>query len=132
MQQALEKMKDSLYSILGSNLLSVYLYGSVVLDDFKLGWSDIDLLCFTQHTVTKKQAEMLLPLRQTLLEEDPQNQYYGCFEGVIVTLQEFQSQCFSKVVVWGTGGQKITDQYYFDAFSQYQLIKADFFWTEQT
>ena len=45
-------------------LHSFWLYGSVVLDDFRLGWSDIDLLVLTVSPLTDGQAHRLLTLRQ--------------------------------------------------------------------
>ena len=39
-------MTDAIVVILSGNKATVYLYGSVDLDDFKLAWSDIDILGF--------------------------------------------------------------------------------------
>lgn len=39
-------MTDAIVVILSGNKATVYLYGSVALDDFKLAWSDIDILGF--------------------------------------------------------------------------------------
>ena len=44
MQCAIDKMVREISSILSDVKPSIYLYGSSVLDDFKLGWSDIDIL----------------------------------------------------------------------------------------
>ncbi len=52
---------------------SIYLYGSVVFDDFQLGWSDIDILVLTQNRISAAQAEKLVTLRQAMLENDPAN-----------------------------------------------------------
>ena len=41
---AIRLMTNEIASILSCNKPTVYLYGSVVLDDFKIGWSDIDIL----------------------------------------------------------------------------------------
>jgi predicted nucleotidyltransferase len=54
--QAVEIMKNCIADILEDNQPSIYLYGSVVLDDFKFGWSDIDLLCLTEKPITDEQA----------------------------------------------------------------------------
>jgi hypothetical protein len=115
-------MKNSIISILGDNIIAIYIYGSVAMDDFKLGWSDIDILCITDKLVTDEQANKLLILRQTLLENEKDNLYFRSFEGAIVSLQEYVNQQYTKVVYWGTSGQRITDDYYFDAFSQCELI----------
>ena len=43
-QKAINKMVHEIRSILSDCELSMYLYGPSVLDDFRLGWSDIDIL----------------------------------------------------------------------------------------
>lgn len=123
MQHAIETMKSNLMSILENNIIAIYIYGSVGMDDFKFGWSDIDILCLTDKMITDEQAERLVVLRQTLLEREKDNSYYRSFEGVIISLQEFIKNKYTKVVYWGTSGQRITDDYYFDAFSQCEFIK---------
>lgn len=115
-------MKNAIVDILDDNVAALYLYGSVVLDDFKLGWSDIDLLCLTQIPMADEQAGALVSLRQTLMEKYPENQYFRSFEGGILPLNVFISRGSDKVVYWGTSGQRITDRYYFDSFSMYELI----------
>lgn len=42
---------------------SVYLYGSSVLNDFRLGWSDIDILILTGKQMSEEQAQRLVGLR---------------------------------------------------------------------
>lgn len=123
MRHSIELMKDSIISILKENVLAIYLYGSVSIDDFKLGWSDIDILCITNQLISDDEAEQLVTLRQRLLKEDENNKYFRSFEGAIVSLIELQNNDYTKVVYWGTSGQKVTSNYYFDYFSQYELIK---------
>ena len=122
MHQAIEEMKRRLLLLLGDELTAFYLYGSVVLGDFKPGWSDIDMLCFTKEPVGEAQALALVNLRQTMLAEEPQNPSYRLFEGAIVSLKEFCSEKYTRVVYWGTSGQRVTDGYCFDAFSRYELL----------
>lgn len=114
MNKSISIMINSLYLILGENIVSIYLYGSVPMNDFKLGWSDIDILCILKDTVTDVEAEPLVELRQNLLKEDETNQYYRSFEGAIVSIDEFMKNQYSKVVYWGTSGQRITGKYYLD------------------
>ena len=80
-EAALSRLYGELQGILGGDL-SLYLYGSAVLDDFRLGWSDIDLLCVAPR-IPDEALERLVPLRQTLLEEEPDNPYYRSFEGLL-------------------------------------------------
>ncbi len=123
MNTAIDSMVKNLQSILGDNIISIYLYGSVTMEDFKLGWSDIDILCLTRKTISDTEAKLLVDLRQKLLMEDKENRYYRSLEGIITSLDEFLSNKYSKVVYWGTSGQRITDRYLFDECSLFELIK---------
>lgn len=122
MKESIETMKNAIAAVLGDNPAALYLYGSVVMDDFKLGWSDIDFLCLTQTSMTEEQTVVLVSLRQGLAEKYPDNQYFRLFEGGILPLHVFLGKGSDKIVYWGTSGQKITDTYYFDSFSMYELI----------
>ncbi|BCN30921.1 nucleotidyltransferase domain-containing protein [Anaeromicropila herbilytica] len=122
MKYAIDTMKNALVSILGDNVVSIYLYGSVAMDDFKLGWSDIDIICFIKHIMSEEQAEELVELRQNLLKLDQNNTYFRSFEGAIVSLEEFYNEEYTRVVYWGTSGQRITNNYVFDVFSRYELM----------
>jgi hypothetical protein len=117
-------MINRIVGILLENKPSIYLYGSVVLNDFKFGWSDIDILCLTQAKITENQAKQLVNLRQELLSEYSDNLYFRSFEGGLLSLDTFISQTPDNVVYWGTSGQRITDNYYFDAFSTMELIDS--------
>ena len=121
MKKSIDVLMDSVRMILEENGISAYLFGSICLDDFKLGWSDIDVLILTEKTISEKQAEQLVNLRQTLLETYHGNPYYRSFEGGILSLNEFLNKKQERVVYWGTSGQRITDSYYFDVFSMMQL-----------
>ena len=44
LQRSIERMADRISNVLDKSTPIIWLYGSVVLDDFRLGWSDIDLL----------------------------------------------------------------------------------------
>jgi len=123
MQEAIHRMTNSLCSILDGRIVAIYLFGSVTMNDFKLGWSDIDILCITKETISDLEAELLVELRQNLLKEDTSNPYYRSFEGAIVSIDEFISNQYTKVVYWGTSGQRVTTHYSFDVFSQFELIK---------
>ena len=116
-------MAKKIVSVLNGNVHSIWLYGSVVQDDFRPGWSDIDLLVLTDRQITDSQAQELVQLRQILAADAPDNPYYPLFEGVIVQLDEYLSGLFSRLVYWGTTGQRITDRYQPDPFSQYELAR---------
>ena len=116
-------MTERICGILRENSPSVYLYGSVTLGDFRLGWSDIDMVVLTQSRLSESQAERLVDLRQKLLEEEPQNPYFRLFEGGMLTLDAFLNGEKDRVVYWGTSGQRVTDTYRFDSFSMTELIE---------
>lgn len=123
MNQSIEIMKNRIVNILFSNKPSIYLYGSIVLEDFKLGWSDIDILCLTKTKITDVQSNQLLNLRQELLCEYKNNLYFRLFEGGFLSLDSFIKDIPDTIVYWGTSGQRITDKYYFDPFSMIELIE---------
>ncbi len=121
MLDAITKMTDVLVSVLDGDVHSVWLYGSVVQGDFRLGWSDIDILVLTEKQITDSQARALVELRQALSSDAPGNPYFRAFEGVVANREEYLSGAFSRLVYWGTTGQRFTDRYQPDAFSQYEL-----------
>lgn len=121
-QKAIETMKERVCSILPDGIDAIYLYGSAVMGDFQLGWSDIDWICFTKAPLTVGQAQELLTLRQTLLENEPGNLYYRSFEGAFLSFSEFLLGQYTTVVYWGTSGERLTNQFELDAFSQYGLM----------
>lgn len=122
-QKAVSNMVFAISEILADNQPSIYLYGSSVLDDFRLGWSDIDILVLTQKRIAQTQAQELVTLRQRLLKSSPENPYYRSFEGGMLTLSAFCSQKSDCVVYWGTSGQHITDAYLFDSFCMAELLQ---------
>lgn len=114
-------MKKHIADILIHNQPSIYLFGSITLHDFRLGWSDIDVLCLTKTPISQQQANRLLNLRQHL-QENSGNEIYRSFEGGILTLETFFNKSPDTVVYWGTSGQRITDKYQFDSFCIAQLL----------
>lgn len=122
-QKAVDGMTLAVRGILAEHQPSVYLYGSCVLNDFRPGWSDIDILVLTQKRIPQPQARELVLLRQTLSERDPGNPYYRSLEGGMLTLSAFLSKETDRVVYWGTSGQRITDRYWFDSFCMAELLQ---------
>lgn len=123
-QIAINKMVREISSILQGNEPSIYLYGSSVLNDFRLGWSDIDILVLTYKQITEEQAKKLVGLRQAMLKKGPGNLYYRSFEGGMLTLDAFLTGRADCVVYWGTGGEKITNHYVLDSFGMVELIES--------
>lgn len=124
LQKAINTMKLNIVNILEPNTPSIYIYGSYVLDDFKLGWSDIDILVLTESQITEEQAKSLVGLRQAMLVDEPDNPYYRSFEGGMLTLDAFLSKKTDRVVYWGTSGERITDKYAFDSFGMAELVES--------
>ena len=123
LQTAITTLSQRIAAILEPFAPSIYLYGSCVLNDFKMGWSDIDILVLTKTPISEEQAARLVTLRQTLLEEEPNNPYFRSFEGGMLTLDTFLSGEADRVVYWGTSGERITDRYQLDAFSAKLLVE---------
>lgn len=122
--KAVRKMVSAIVDILAQNQPSIYLYGSCVLNDFRLGWSDIDIVVLTQERISAEQARELVGLRQKMLEAESDNPYYRLFEGAMLPLSAFVSGNPDCVVYWGTSGERITDTYSFDSFNMTLLLQS--------
>jgi predicted nucleotidyltransferase len=98
MKESIAIMINAIVNILINNNPSIYLFGSVVLDDFQSGWSDIDILCLTECSISNDQAEKLLHLRQELSAKHIDNPYFRAFEGGFISLEAFLNKQEDKVV----------------------------------
>ncbi len=123
LNQSVARMADRIAGILEKNVHSIWLYGSVVLDDFRPGWSDIDLLVLSGRKITGHQAQQLVGLRQAMAGSEPDNPYFRSFEGIIADIGEYLAGSFTRLVYWGISGQRITDRYQQDVFSLYELAE---------
>jgi predicted nucleotidyltransferase len=123
MEQSIELMVKRITDILKENEPSIVLFGSVVLDDFKLGWSDIDFICLTKKAINKEQANELVNMRQTLLAEYKGNQYFRLFEGIMMTLEAFINNADDTVVYWGTSGQRLENNGRLCRFGEIELLE---------
>ena len=121
MQQALTLMTAAIAGILQENEPSIYLYGSCTMNDFRPGWSDIDLLVVTKSPITAPQAEALLPLRHILPLSYPSVPHFRAFEGCMLCADIISNSTPGTVVYWGTSGQRITDRFTLDAFCLWEL-----------
>ncbi len=123
MFESIARMTEEIAAVMDGRVYCAWLYGSVVLNDFRLGWSDIDFIVLTDGPISDSQARRLLTLRQEMLEREPGNPYYRAFEGIIADMREYRARSFTRLVYWGTTGQRITNHYEMDAFSRYELAK---------
>lgn len=123
MQKAMEIMAREIAACLDGGLHSLWIYGSAVLDDYRPGWSDIDMLALAEKPLSEAQAGRLLDLRQRLAERFPELPCFRGFEGILVCLEEYRSGRISRLVYWGTSGQRVTDRYAPDVFARYELAK---------
>jgi predicted nucleotidyltransferase len=124
LQSAIQTMTAEITAVLADITPTIYLYGSVALGDFRLGWSDIDILVLTNGEITQEQADKLIGLRQTLLEREPGNAYYRSFEGGMLDLSAYMSGGKTRTVYWGTSGQRITDSHILDSFSVTEALES--------
>ena len=121
---AINTMAVSIARILADAQPTIYLYGSVTAEDYRPGWSDIDLLVLTREPITEAQADALVHLRQTLSERDPETPHYRLFEGGMLDLGSFLSGEATRVVYWGTTGQRIKEAHGFNAFDRISLLQT--------
>lgn len=120
--ESVKMMVNEITAILADNRPTIYLYGSVALDDFRFGWSDIDILVLTEQEITEAQAETLVVLRQSLLERYPDDPYFRLFESGMLSADAFLNNRKERTVYWGTSGQRITDSYKMDSFGMSELL----------
>lgn len=122
LNEAIQIMTNEIVTVLADNKPTIYLFGSVALDDFQLGWSDIDILVLTERKIAEQQAETLVGLRQTLLECYLGNPYFRLFEGGMLSADAYLQNKNERTVYWGTSGQRITDGYKMDSFGMAELL----------
>ena len=70
MLYAVTRMMDEIASIMDGHVYGAWLYGSTVLNDFQLGWSDIDFVVLVSKFISDGQAQQLLMLRQDMSKID--------------------------------------------------------------
>ena len=124
LNEAVKTITDEIVSILADNKPTIYLFGSVVLDDFRFGWSDIDIAVLAEFGITEQQAEILIGLRQVMLERYPGNPYFRLFEGGMLSIDAFLNGKSERTVYWGTSRQHITDNWKMDSFGMAELLDS--------
>ncbi|MGI5899794.1 MAG: phosphotransferase [Christensenellales bacterium] len=124
LNEAMQVMTNEIVSILTDNKPTIYLFGSVVLDDFQFGWSDIDIAVLTEREITEQQANVLVELRQAMLEHYPGNPHFRLFEGGMLSADAFLNGKGERAVYWGTSGQRITDGWDMDSFGMSELLDS--------
>ena len=62
--RSISRMAREINARLDHGLHSFWLYGSVVLNDFRPGWSDIDFIAFADGPIREDQAEAILTLEE--------------------------------------------------------------------
>ena len=119
--QIINTMSSKLKSKLSEYSPSMMIYGSITLDDFCQGWSDIDFLLLTEKTLDIHLAQELVTFRQQLSDENCEN--FRLFEGSILSKKAFLESTNDVVVYWGTSGQRIMDNCQLDVFSRIVLLE---------
>ena len=57
LNEAIQIMTYEIVNVLADNKPTIYLFGSVALGDFQLGWSDIDILVLTECEISRSGSE---------------------------------------------------------------------------
>jgi len=120
LENAIQTMTNEIATLVGHNP-TIYLYGSVVHNDFKLGWSDIDFIAITESEISESQANALVHLRQAMENRYPSTPYFRLFEGNILSIDALVNPIPERIVYWGTSGQRITNSYHHDAFTMLDI-----------
>lgn len=121
---AINTMAVSIERILADAQPSIYLYGSVTAEDYRPGWSDVDLLVLTRDAITEEQSAALLYLRQLLAARDPDTPHYRLFEGGMLDLGSFLAGEDTRVVYWGTTGERVKAAHGFSSFDRISLLQT--------
>ncbi|MBR4940584.1 MAG: DUF4111 domain-containing protein, partial [Clostridia bacterium] len=102
---------------------SVYIYGSYCCEDYRDGWSDIDILVLTGKPLDRPTADRLLGLRKTLFSQYPDMPQLLTFEGGFTDAAAFFSGGTGLSVYWGTSKERLTEGYSLDCFGTKQLLE---------
>ena len=122
MEQALQLLLTEIVKITSDLKPSIYLYGSYVYNDFKLGWSDIDFICFFQGKITAEQSNKLLKLRSQFKLTHTGNEYFSLFEGVFLNIDSYINKQKDVIVYWGTSGERIKEEHRLTSFDLLSLL----------
>lgn len=101
---------------------TVYLHGSVAGNDFKPGWSDVDILCITKDTIPEDTAQMLVHLRNSMRIDYSEREDFRIYEGVFVSKDGFLYNKRDRVVLWGASSDRITSLYVADVFTILDIL----------
>lgn len=124
LSESIGMMITEIASVLVENKPTIYLYGSVSHNDFRYGWSDIDILVLTETEISEKQANALVLLRQDMLKKYPDNLYLRLFEGGMLSAHAFMNNTAERTIYWGTSGERITDRYELNSLSMTELLDS--------
>lgn len=122
MEHSLEMMLSRMEDILEDNAFTAYLYGSVTMEDFRWGWSDIDLLCLTEREFSASQARRLAGLRQELQAAEPDNRYFRLFEGGVLPFGCYETGGEADAAYWGTSGQRVARRFEVSVFTRLVIL----------
>lgn len=123
LNKSINIMANELKNVLIEYEPTMILYGSVVLDDFKLSLSDIDFILLTEKSLDIKVAQAIVNLRQVLTDEHNGNSYFKLFEGVIIPKSAFINNTKENIVCWGISGQRIINKYEMTPFDKMVLLE---------
>jgi hypothetical protein len=101
----LELFLRMLQSILGAELLSVYLYGSIVFDDLAPGYGDFDFLVAVQADLSEEKSGALLEMRKTL-RSGQLGVYAPMLEGEFLPIPMLKQRVMGAAVYWGTRSER--------------------------
>lgn len=88
--RVLEKLVTGIKTILGDNLVGIYLHGSLALGDFDPQTSDVDFMVVVKEKLTDEQVEQIQKMHQGLIDSD---QKWGKkLEGSYLTLEQLKSE----------------------------------------
>lgn len=110
---------QDLQHILQENIVSVYIYGSVLYDDLCPGYGDLDFLAVVKQNLTNQEIEKLIKQRFCYKNEYT-SPYFGMMEGAFLP-QALLCRENGTGLWWGTKSEKLWKENQLDPFTMYTL-----------
>lgn len=117
----LSEFIQDLQHILQENIVSVYIYGSVLYDDLCTGYGDLDFLAVVKQNLTNQEIEKLIKQR-ICYKNGYTSPYFGMLEGAFLP-QALLCRENGTGLWWGTKSEKLWKENQLDPFTMYTLRK---------
>jgi predicted nucleotidyltransferase len=105
LNRALEAFLGLAHDLLGDQLVSVLLHGSVVFDDLAPGYGDLDFVAIVACDVSEETCQRLVELRRPLRAGE-HGVFGAMLEGAFLPRELLDPEKTGAAFWWGTGGER--------------------------